>query len=70
MQNRFPAAVIRCAVRWCFRFQLSLRDIEELLFQRGVIVSYETVRRWSDTFARASPVASRLRVASRVDLAP
>jgi putative transposase len=50
MQNRFPAAVIRCAVRWCFRFQLSLRDIEELLFQRGVIVSYETVRRWSDTF--------------------
>jgi transposase-like protein len=29
-------------VRWYFRFQLSLRDIEELLFERGVIVSYET----------------------------
>ncbi|MBK3844496.1 IS6 family transposase, partial [Paraburkholderia aspalathi] len=46
--HRFPAAVIRCAVRWYFRFQLSLRDIEELLFERGVIVSYETVRRWCD----------------------
>jgi putative transposase len=31
-----------------FRFQLSLRKIEELLFERGVIVSYETVRRWCD----------------------
>jgi hypothetical protein len=35
-------------VRWYFRFQLSLRDIEELLFERGVTVSYETVRRWCD----------------------
>ena len=48
--HRFPAAVISCAVRWYFRFQLSLRDIEELLFERGVIVSYETVRRWCDKF--------------------
>lgn len=30
--HRFPAAVISCAVRWYFRFQLSLRDIEDLLF--------------------------------------
>jgi putative transposase len=37
---RFPDGVISCAVRWYFRFQLSLRDIEELLFGRGVIVSY------------------------------
>jgi len=43
--HRFPAAVISCAVRWYFRFQLSLRDIEELLFERGVIVSHETTRR-------------------------
>jgi putative transposase len=40
--HRIPATVISCAVRWYFRFQLSLRDIEELLFERGVIVSYET----------------------------
>lgn len=39
----FPAAVIRCAVRWHFRFQLSLRDIEALLLERGVVVSYETI---------------------------
>jgi putative transposase len=38
--HRFPVAVISCAVRWCFHFQLSLRDIEELLFDRGVVVSY------------------------------
>jgi transposase-like protein len=37
-------------VRWHFRFQLSLRDIEELLFERGVIVSYETIRRWGYKF--------------------
>ena len=38
--RRFPAAVISCAVRRYFRFQLSLRDIEELLFERGVVVTY------------------------------
>jgi hypothetical protein len=37
-RHRFPAAVIGFAVRWYFRFQLSLRDIEELFFERGVIV--------------------------------
>jgi transposase-like protein len=31
---------MNCAVRWYFRFQLSLRDIEELLFERGVVVTY------------------------------
>jgi transposase-like protein len=50
--HRFPAVVISCAVRWYFRFSLSLRDIEELLLERGVVVTYETillvrqVRRW------------------------
>jgi putative transposase len=48
--HRFPGAVISCAVRWYFRFQLSLRDVEELLFERGVVVSYETIRRWCDKF--------------------
>jgi putative transposase len=32
----FPAAVISCEVRRCFRFQLNLRDIQSLLFERGV----------------------------------
>ncbi|OUL76519.1 transposase [Paraburkholderia hospita] len=46
--HRFPATVISHAVRWYF--QLSLRDIEELLFERGVTVSYETIRRWCENF--------------------
>ena len=45
---RFPGAVISCAVRWYFRFQLSLQDIEELILERGVVVSYETTRRGCD----------------------
>jgi putative transposase len=47
---RFPAAVIGCAVRWYHRFNLSLRDIEELLLERGVVVTYESVRNWCDRF--------------------
>ena len=39
-RHRFPAGVISCAVGWYFRFQLSLRDLEELLFERGVTVTY------------------------------
>ncbi|MGE8163745.1 IS6 family transposase [Paraburkholderia sp. NPDC080076] len=50
MVFRFPAAVISCAVRWYYRFNLSLRDIEELLLERGVSVSYESVRNWCDRF--------------------
>ncbi len=61
--HRFPAAIISQAVRGYFRFQLSLRDIEELLFERGVSVSHETIRRWCDrfgaTFARRVKAARR-----------
>jgi putative transposase len=51
--HRFPAEVISCAVRWYFRFQLSLRDIEELLFERGMVATYETIRCWCDKFGKA-----------------
>jgi putative transposase len=61
--HRFPAAVISCTVRWYFRFQLSLRDIEELLFERGVVVTYETVRRWCDKFGAC--FAHRVKAARR-----
>ena len=47
---RFPSAIISCAVRWYHRFNLSLRDIEELLLERGVTVTYESVRHWCDRF--------------------
>jgi putative transposase len=61
--HRFPAEVISCAVRRYFRFQLSLRDIEELLFERGVTVTYETIRCWCDKFGAG--FARRVKAARR-----
>ena len=40
--HRFPSGVIRCAVRWYFRFNLSLCYSEELLLERGEAVTYES----------------------------
>ena len=42
--------VISCAVRWYHRFNLSLRAIEELLLERNVSVTYESIRNWRDRF--------------------
>src|SRR5260370_36402963 len=61
--HRFPTEVISCSVRWYFRFQLSLRDIEELLLERGVTVTYETIRCWCDKFGKGS--AHRAKAARR-----
>ncbi len=52
-RHRFPAAVIQQAVWLYFRFPLSFRDVEDMLSQRGIDVSYETVRRWSFKFGLA-----------------
>ncbi len=49
-RHRFPADVIRYAVWLYFRFTLSFRDVEELLAQRGIEVSYETIRCWTIKF--------------------
>ena len=50
--HRFPAEIIAHAV-WLYHvFSLSLRDVELLLAERGVIVSYESVRRWCLKFGR------------------
>ena len=46
-RHRFPAEVIRYSVWLYFRFNLSLRDVEELMAQRGIDVSYETIRCWT-----------------------
>jgi putative transposase len=45
-RHRFPPDVIRHAVWLYLRFTLSYRDVEELLVERGLDASYETVRRW------------------------
>ena len=43
-RHRFPAEIIRHAVWLYFRLSLSFRDVEELLAQRGIDVSSETIR--------------------------
>src|SRR5436305_3622036 len=50
---RFPAEIISHAVWLSFRFSLSFRDIEELLAQRGIVVTYETVRQWCLKFGQS-----------------
>ncbi len=50
VRHRFPAEVISCAVLLYYRFNLSFRDVEDLLARRGVIVTYETIRRWCAKF--------------------
>lgn len=45
-RHRFPSAVILQAVRWYFRFTLSIRDVEELMAERGIEVSREAIRCW------------------------
>ena len=47
---RFPPEVIHQAIWLYLRFTLSLCDVEDLLAERGVAVSYETVRRWVNYF--------------------
>ncbi|WP_211179197.1 MULTISPECIES: IS6 family transposase [unclassified Streptomyces] len=51
--HRYPVEVISHCVWLYFRFPLSYREVEELMLQRGVIVSYETVRRWCAKFGQA-----------------
>ena len=47
---RFPPEIIHQTIWLYLRFALSLRDVEDLLAERGVAVSYETVRRWVNHF--------------------
>lgn len=56
---RFPREIISNCVWLYFRFGVSFRNVEELMVARGVLVSYETVRRWCDKFGR--PFAAGLR---------
>ncbi|WP_201381659.1 IS6 family transposase [Ktedonobacter sp. SOSP1-52] len=43
---RFPVEVISHCIWLYFRFSLSFRDIEELMVQRGMVLTYETIRQW------------------------
>ena len=56
---RFPPEVITVAVRWCLRYGLSYRDVEELLTERGVEVDHVTVYRWVQRFTPLFADAAR-----------
>ena len=58
-RHRFPGIVIQQAVWLYFRFALSYRDVEDMLAERGIDVSYETVRRWALKFGTV--IARKLR---------
>src|SRR5205823_7477203 len=47
---RFPLEIIQQAIWLYVRFTLSFRDVEDLLAERGIMVSYETARRWVNHF--------------------
>ena len=50
--HRFPQEIISHAVWLYYRFSLSYRDVEELLAERGIVVTYETVRQWCLKFGK------------------
>ena len=59
-RHRFPTEII-CRAVWLYaRFTLSYRDIEDLLAERGLDISYESVRRWFLKFGQ--PIARNLRL--------
>ncbi len=52
-RHRFPPVIIQRAIWLYFRFPLSFRDVEEMMAERGIDVSYETLRRWVLKFGPA-----------------
>jgi putative transposase len=67
-RHRFPPEIIAHAVWLYFRFPLSLRLVEEMLLERGIVVSYETVRRWGRKFGPAYARRLRRKRPSRRDI--
>jgi putative transposase len=59
--HRYPVEVISHCVWLYFRFPLSFREVEELMLERGIAVSYETIRRWCGKFGQTYACALRRR---------
>ncbi|ASP23477.1 DDE domain protein (plasmid) [Antarctobacter heliothermus] len=57
----FPPRIIAHVVWLCVRFNLSLREVQEMMLARGVDVSYETIRRWTVKFGPLSAHVLRRR---------
>jgi putative transposase len=58
-RHRFPGEIISHAVWLYYRFSLSHRDVEELLFERGIMVSYEAIRKGCRKFGQGACLSSR-----------
>lgn len=67
-RHRFPPQIISHAVWLYHRFSLSLRDIEDLMAERGVILSYETIRRWCAKFGPEYARRTKRRLGPRGDV--
>lgn len=65
-RHRFPSDTIRLAVWLYYRFTMNLRDVENVLAERGIDVSYETVRCWANKFGPAIAANTR-RARGRAD---
>ena len=50
--HRYPVEVVSHRVWLYFRFSLSFREVEELMLERGIVVSYESIRRWCLKFGQ------------------
>ena len=66
--HRFRPEIIQHAVWLYYRFNLSHRDIEELLASRGIVVSYESVRLWCNKFGPKYAMRCRSKTASKYQL--
>nr|WP_267298839.1 IS6 family transposase [Neokomagataea thailandica] len=67
-RHRFPRELIAHAVWLYFRFPLSFRLVEEMLLERGIVVSYETICRWNLKFGAEYVRSLRRKRAKRGDL--
>jgi len=64
---RHPPEIISHAVWLYYRFSLSLRDVEDLLAERGIVVSYESIRQWCNRFGPEYAHALKKRSGCRGD---
>jgi putative transposase len=67
-RHRFAPRIIAHAVWLYFRFPLSLRLVEEMLLERGIVVSYETIRRWAIKFGADCARRLKRKTPSRFDV--
>ncbi len=67
-RHRVPPQIIARAVWLYYRFPLSLRLVEEMLLERGIVVSYETIRRWGKKFGPDYARRLRRKPPSRNDI--